>query len=302
MKPTLLVLAAGIGSRYGGLKQIDPVGPSGEIIIDYSVFDAIRAGFGKVVFLIRKDIEKDFKECVSSKYLGHIEVDYAFQEISMIPSPFKVPSDRKKPWGTGHAILCAENKVDVPFAVINADDYYGRAGYRLMHERLVNAKDGAMADYCMTGFILRNTLSENGFVSRGVCSCDHNGYLLDVVERTHIEKAGNGAAKYIDKDGTEHPLTADETVSMNMWGFTPSIFGHLKTMFSEFLSKEIGSPKSEFFIPSVVSELISRKLARVKVMSSPDPWFGITYKEDKASVVQSIKSLVDSGAYPSKLF
>jgi len=301
MKPTLLVLAAGIGSRYGGLKQIDPVGPSGEIIIDYSIYDAIRAGFDKVVFVIRRDIEETFKEIIGKRFEGKISIEYAFQELNALPSGFSASPERKKPWGTGHAILVCKDIIKTPFAVINADDFYGRSGFKLLGDYLQKSKDGKTADYSMTGFVLRNTLSEHGTVARGVCQSDSNGYLKNVVELTKIEKVKN-AARNLNDDGTYTELTADETVSMNMWGFTPSIFKYLDEQFKEFLNAKAQDLKAEFFIPTVVNNLIVSGKATVKVMKSEDSWFGITYKEDKSMVVNSINDLVKKGAYPSKLF
>lgn len=301
MKPTLLVLAAGIGSRYGGLKQIDPVGPSGEIIIDYSIYDAIRAGFDKVVFVIRRDIEETFKEIIGKRFEGKIAIEYAFQELNALPSGFSASPERKKPWGTGHAILVCKDVIKTPFAVINADDFYGRSGFKLLGDYLQKSEDGKTADYSMTGFVLRNTLSEHGTVARGVCQSDSNGYLKNVVELTKIEKVKN-AARNLNDDGSYTELTADETVSMNMWGFTPSIFKHLDEQFKEFLKAKAQDLKAEFFIPTVVNDLIISGQATVKVMKSEDSWFGITYKEDKAMVVNSINDLVKKGAYPSKLF
>lgn len=301
MKPTLLVLAAGMGSRYGGLKQIDPVGPSQEIIIDYSIFDAVRAGFGKVVFVIRKDIEETFKECVGSRFKGIIDVEYAYQELNELPAGFAVPEGREKPWGTGHAILMAADLIKEPFAVINADDFYGKSGYKLLADYLSQASDGAMAEYCMCGFMLRNTLSEHGYVSRGICETDSEGYLQDVEEITRIEKDGDGA-KYNAADKTEVRLTGNEFVSMNMWGFTPSIFERLKEQFVEFLQKNGSELKSEFFIPTVVNNLIKSGKTRVKVLESGDSWFGITYKEDKPAVVESVARLVEDKVYPNPLF
>lgn len=301
MKPTLLVLAAGIGSRYGGLKQIDPVGPSGEIIIDYSIYDAIRAGFDKVVFVIRRDIEETFKEIIGKRFEGKIHIDYAFQELNALPAGVTVSPERKKPWGTGHAILVCKDIIKTPFAVINADDFYGRSGFKLLGEYLQTSKDTDKADYSMTGFVLRNTLSEHGTVARGVCKTDANGYLKDVVEMTKIEKVKN-AARNMNEDGSFTELTADETVSMNMWGFTPSIFKHLEAQFKDFLKAKSQDLKAEFFIPTVVNNLINAGEATVKVMKSEDSWFGITYKEDKPMVVSSINDLIKKGAYSSKLF
>jgi UTP-glucose-1-phosphate uridylyltransferase len=303
MKPTLLVLAAGMGSRYGGLKQLDPVGPSGEIIIDYSIYDAIRAGFGKVVFLIRNDIEKAFRESIGNRYKGKIEVDYAFQEIDAIPEGFVVPVERNKPWGTGHAILMAKNVINESFAVINADDFYGRSGFKLLADYFADAppETDEFANFAMAGFVLRNTLSEHGTVSRGVCSVDSEGFLTDVVELTKISKYGD-AAKNLAEDEGITDLTGDEIVSLNMWGFTPAIFTHLETQFIDFLNEKINVPKSEFFIPSVVDKVIKEKTAKLKVLESADAWFGVTYREDKPIVVANIQKLVDEGVYSEKLF
>ncbi|MHB9137880.1 MAG: nucleotidyltransferase family protein [Victivallaceae bacterium] len=299
MKPTLLVLAAGMGSRYGGLKQLDQVGPSGETIIDYSIYDAIRAGFGKIVFIIRKDIEAPFKDSVGKRYEGKIAIEYAFQELNKLPEGFTVPPQRQKPWGTGHAMLCAKDVIHEPFAVINADDFYGANGYQLLAEYLSHAKDGAKADYCMCGFILRNTLSDNGTVSRGICKID-NGYLASVTEMTKIERSGNTARNI--EEGAQCDLTGDEIVSMNMWGFTPSLFEHLERLFIKFLQADGQKEKSEFYIPYVADTLIKEGNAEVKVMESRDSWFGITYREDKENVVKSIQALVVKGIYPNKLF
>lgn len=301
MKPTLLVLAAGMGSRYGGLKQLDQVGPSGETIIDYSIFDAIRAGFGKVVFVIRRDIETAFKTAVGSRYAGKIEVDYAFQQLDALPEEFSIPEGREKPWGTGHAVLVAKAVINEPFAVINGDDFYGRAGFQLLADYLSTATDGDKADYCMCGFVMRNTLSDNGTVSRGICELDPDGNLREVVEHTKLERNGNGAKSLMD-NGSTVDFTGDEIVSMNMWGFTPSLFDNMTAMFSKFLEQHGNEMKSEFFIPLVADTLIKQGKATVKVMKSADEWFGITYREDKPQVVASIKALVEQGEYPAKLF
>ena len=301
MKPTLLVLAAGMGSRYGGLKQLDQVGPSGETIIDYSIFDAIRAGFGKVVFVIRRDIETAFKDAVGSRYAGKIAVDYAFQQLDALPEGFEIPAGREKPWGTGHAVLVAKDVINEPFAVINGDDFYGRAGFQLLADYLSKALDGAKADYCMCGFVMRNTLSDNGTVSRGICTIDCDDNLSEVVEHTTIERNGN-AAKSLMNNGSKVDFTGDEIVSMNMWGFTPSLFDNMTEMFTEFLREQGNEMKSEFFIPLVADKLIKQNKATVKVMKSSDEWFGITYREDKPQVVASIQALVEQGEYPAKLF
>ena len=300
MKPTLLVLAAGMGSRYGGLKQLDPVGPSDEIIIDYSIYDAIQAGFGKVVFLIRKDIEDAFRESIGNRYEGKIEIDYAFQGVKDIPEGFVIPDERDKPWGTGHAVLMAEDVINEPFAVINADDFYGRSGFKLMADYL-SSENSETANFAMVGFILRNTLSEHGTVSRGVCTTDSEDYLQNVTEITKIEKRKNGAKNLAEGESITD-MTGEEIVSMNMWGFTPEIFPELNKQFLEFLEKDINTPKSEFFIPFAVDTMVEQGFAKVKVLKSVDQWFGVTYKEDKPVVVASIQKLIDDGVYPGKLF
>ena len=303
MKPTLLVLAAGLGSRYGGLKQLDPVGPSGEIIIDYSIYDAIQAGFGKVVFLIRKDIESIFIEKIGTRYTGKIDIEYAFQGVNDIPDGFTVPSDRDKPWGTAHAVLMAESVIDESFAVINADDFYGRTAFKLIADYLASNQEetSEVANFAMVGFVLRKTLSEHGTVSRGICTTDANGLLVNVTELTKIAKRGDKAENLADGEGVTK-LTADEIVSMNMWGFTPIIFKELKKQLIDFLKKDINTPKSEFFLPFAVDTMIKNNFANVKVLKSGDSWFGVTYQEDKPVVIDSIKKLVDSGTYPQKLF
>ena len=300
MKPALLVLAAGMGSRYGGLKQIDPVGPSGEIILDYSIYDALRSGFGKVVFVIRRDIEQAFREHIGAKWEDRIQVEYAFQDLDRLPAPFRVPEGRVKPWGTGHAILCAKEKISEPFAAINADDFYGRSGYALLAGSFQNNVSPAKRHF-MVGFTLRNTLSENGSVARGVCRCDSEGFLAEVTERTNIVPDGKGGAFFTAENGARIPLTGDETVSMNMWGFMPGIFDHLSVLFEQFLSERGTELKSEFYIPSAVASLIHSGDAQIKVMKSGDSWFGVTYREDKPLVQASIARLVRDKVYPSPL-
>ncbi len=300
MKPTLVVLAAGMGSRYGGLKQIDPVGPNGEIILDYSIFDALRGGFGKVVFIIRKDIEKDFRDVVSARWENRIQIEYVYQQLDAIPAPYTVPEGRTKPWGTGHAVMCAADKVKEPFAVINADDFYGREGYALLGKQLSENTDPAQ--FYMVGYPIRNTLSEFGSVSRGICELDADNNLKEVVERTKIEALGGGRAVFTDDDGNRVELEGNEISSMNFWGFKPSLFESMGDMFNEFLAKRGTELKSEFFIPSVVAELVHAGKASVKVLESPDAWFGVTYREDKPRVQADIKQLIADGVYPENLF
>ena len=296
-KPTLLVLAAGMGSRYGGLKQIDPVGPNGETIIDYSIFDAQRAGFGKIVFVIRRDIETDFRKFVGARFETKFRVEYVFQELNKLPAGFSVPPNRTKPWGTGQAILLAEENIRAPFAAINADDFYGANSFRLLAEHLRAGSD----DFAMAGFVLRNTLSEFGAVSRGVCQSDAAGFLQSIAELTKIEKDG-AAAKFIGADGKISPLTGDEIVSMNCWGFGPALFGQLRELFTEFLRQHGREEKSEFYIPAAISDLIRRGQARCKVLPTSDSWLGVTYREDRPFVTEGIRRLIARGDYPNKLW
>lgn len=300
MKPTLVVLAAGMGSRYGGLKQIDPVGPNGEIILDYSIYDAIRGGFGKVVFIIRKDIEADFKEVVSKRWEGKIELDYVYQQLDAIPAPFTVPEGRTKPWGTGHAVMCAAGKVNEPFAVINADDFYGKSGFEQLGKALSENTDPTQ--FYMVGFPIKNTLSEFGSVSRGICELDENNNLKEVIERTKIEALGGGRAVFTDDNGEKVELCGKEISSMNFWGFMPSLFDGMGAMFEEFLKERGTELKSEFYIPFVVAEMIHNGKANVKVLRSADSWFGVTYREDKPRVQADIKALIAKGVYPENLF
>lgn len=300
MKPTLLVLAAGMGSRYGGLKQIDPMGPSGETILDYSVFDALRAGFGKVVFIIRPDFEQDFRERIAAKFAGRIEVGFAFQTIDRLPAGFAVPAGREKPWGTTHAILCARDAVQTPFAVINADDFYGRDSYATLGRYLAGL-DNASTAYAMVGFTLKNTLSDHGTVARGVCQTDATGKLTDIQELTKIAKLPQGAEHRGD-DGSHVRLTGDEPVSMNMWGFTPAIFPQLEADFRAFLVAKGAELKSEAYIPMSVGSLIRNGQATCQVLRSDSAWFGVTYREDKPIVQASIAQQVASGAYPLSLW
>lgn len=300
MRPTLLILAAGMGSRYGGLKQIDPVGPNGEIIIDYSTYDALRAGFGKLVFVIRHYFEQAFREKIGSKFDGAVETAYVFQEIDAQVGSFTVPAARQKPWGTGHGILIGRDVISEPFAVINADDYYGVDSFRVMADYL-RGSTVSQHEYAMVGFRLRNTLSQYGSVARGVCRCDARGYLQDIVERTRVEKDGS-AARYIDESGAAHPLTGDEVVSMNLWGFHPSLFEHLAETFARFLAQRGNDPRSELFIPSVVDELIKRGTVVVKVLPTHEQWFGVTYRDDMPIARRRIGELIEAGVYPRRLW
>ena len=296
-KPTLLVLAAGMGSRYGGLKQIDPVGPADETIIDYSIYDAMRAGFGKLVFVIRKDIEQQFKEIVGARFEKRIAVEYVFQELDKLPPGCSLPAGRTKPWGTTHAILMAADTIREPFAAINADDFYGAEAYRLLAQHLTSGT----TDYAMVGFILRNTLSKFGSVARGVCRVDENNHLKSVVEMMKIEPDGGGA-KNTDAAGQITKLTGEEAVSMNFWGFTPALFPQLKTQFEAFLKKSGNELKSECYIPSTVNDLVIAGQAKVKVLRTNDSWFGVTYREDRSQVIESIRQLIAQGKYPEKLW
>jgi UTP-glucose-1-phosphate uridylyltransferase len=300
MKPTLVILAAGMGSRYGSLKQVDPVGPSGETILEYSVFDAIRAGFGKVVFVIRRDIEKDFKELFIDKLKKYIEIDYVFQELDMVPEGITIPADRVKPWGTGHAVLVAAKKVKEPFAVINADDYYGSDAYTKIAGYLSALPIGSNA-FSMVGFDLDNTLSEHGLVSRGVCDVDPNYNLNSVTERTKIGRDEKGVA-YRDANDQPVYISDKSIVSMNFWGFTPLFFNQLEADFRQFIRENSNNIKAELYLPFVVDELIRQKKATVKVLRSTDRWFGVTYKEDKPLVVAKVAELVKKGVYPKKLW
>lgn len=301
MKPTLVILAAGMGSRYGGLKQIDPVGPSGETILDYSVYDAIRAGFGKVVFIIRKDIEADFKEAFAEKLSRYIEVDWVFQELEYLPTGYTTPAGRTKPWGTGHAVMMTARKVHEPFAVINADDFYGFNAFDTLAGFFSAQQSEGKADYAMVGYKLSNTLSEFGSVSRGICETGGDNWLKSVTERTKIQRTGG---KIVDmrSDGSLLPLEEDVPVSMNFWGFTPSVFEHIEKEFKLFLDAERENLKSEFYIPSLVDNLINSGRAQVKVIRTSALWFGITYKEDKPLVVNKIGEMIRRGEYPETLW
>lgn len=299
MKPTLFVLAAGMGSRYGGLKQIDGLGPSGETIMDYSVYDALRAGFGKVVFVIRKDFEEAFRKVVISKYADKVPCEVCFQSVDTVPEGCTYNPERTKPWGTNHAVLMAKDLIKEPFAVINADDFYGRESFQVLADYLKSV-EGTTGKYCMVGYRVANTLSENGSVSRGVCATDENGYLTDVVERTKIEKVGD---KIIyTEDGVDTEISPNSPVSMNMWGFTPEYFDYVEKAFVEFLKTRGQELKSEFYIPTLVNDMIRSGEATCKVLDTTSKWFGVTYAEDRPQVVMKINNLVKEGVYPEKLF
>ncbi len=299
MKPTLLVLAAGMGTRYGGNKQLDEVGPSGETIIDYSIYDAIRAGFGKIVFVIRRDIEDQVKERFVKKLKGKIEVDYVFQEITNLPEGVKVNPDRSKPWGTSHAILVTSQKIKEPFGVINADDYYGVESFKILHDFLVNDKDPN--NFCIVGYKMKNTLSEHGHVNRGVCKVGSDGLLQNIVETRQIEKTPDGA-KAPDEQGNVQKFTGDEIVSMNLWGFKPSCFTFLTREFRNFINENGMDLKAELDIPTSVDKFVKSGEITIKILMSNDRWFGVTYREDKPYVVESIKNMVSKGIYPAKIY
>lgn len=285
---TLVVMAAGMGSRFGGLKQLEPVGENGEVLLDYSVYDAAKAGFNKVVFVIKHAIEKDFRELVGKRIENKIDVDYAFQELDKLPKGFSLPTDREKPWGTGHAVLCCKDLVDQPFAAINADDFYGPSAYRQINNYLAKQN----GDYCMVGFRLKNTLTDNGTVSRGVCETDANGNLTNITEITNIIDCS-----YEDASGKKILLPPDTVVSMNMWGFTPDLFGYLEDGFETFLKEKINVPKSEYFLPFQIDELIKNKEKQVKVLVAEDKWYGMTYKEDKPVLKAAIDKMTKDGLY-----
>lgn len=300
MKPTLLILAAGMGSRYGGLKQLDGLGPNGETIMDYSVYDAVRAGFGKIVFVIRHDFEDDFRKKILPKYKDHVDVDVVFQAIDKIPQDIPVNKDRTKPWGTNHALMMGETAINEPFGVINADDFYGAESFQVLADFL-RSVEGQKDRYCMIGFMVENTLSENGTVSRGLCKVDGEGNLVDVVECHNIQRKGEKLV-YVTEDGTEKTFPEGTIVSMNMWGFTPDYFAHSQRSFREFLKEHGMEPKSEFYIPTVVNQLIHNGESTLKVLSTPSRWFGVTYAADRPDTVAAIARLIEEGKYPDKLF
>ena len=299
MKPTLLILAAGMGSRYGGLKQIEPVGPNGETILEYSVFDAIRAGFGKVVFVIRESFSEEFKTKFESKLMGKIDIEYVYQEINRLPKGFSLPEEREKPWGTGHAVLMAKEVIKEPFAAINADDFYGAEAYQIISQYLTESIKPDQ--YSMVGYQLNKTLSEFGSVSRGICVTDKYNKLTKITETHKIRQEGDHVLCESGNE-TNFELTGNETVSMNFWGFHPSIFNNIENQFVDFLNENIYLPKSEFYIPFVVFEMIQKNQVSVEVLGADSPWFGVTYQDDKPFVISQIKNLTNLGVYPEKLW
>ncbi len=300
MKPTLIVLAAGMGSRYGGIKQIDAVGPDGEAILDYSVYDALRAGFGRVVFVIRKDIESEFRRVVGRRFEQKVDVSYTFQELQDLPASFEPNSERAKPWGTAHAVWVCRREVAEPFAVINADDFYGATSYRMLAQTL-SAESPDSTAYAMVGFVLRKTLSPNGSVSRALCDVAEGNFLTRIVEHKKLLPKGNAAVS-ISADGTEQPLSGEELVSMNMFGFTPSVFRHIEEGFTGFLGRSVDDPTAEYYIPDVVDALISEDRATMNVLRSEEQWFGVTYREDKPVVEQELLRRAENGEYPRPLW
>jgi dTDP-glucose pyrophosphorylase len=301
MKPTLLILAAGMGSRYGGLKQIDQVGPSGEAIIDYSIYDAIRAGFEKVSFIIRKNIEKEFREVFEKKLNGKVETDFIFQELEMVPEGIAYSPERVKPWGTAHAVWVARNQIREPFVVINADDFYGAGSYQTIADYLMRDDIVNTTDYSMVGYQVRHTLSDFGSVTRGVCEATADDFMKAVVERTEIVKEGQEIYYKDEREGKVR-LTGDELVSMNFWGFTPTIFDHFERAFTAFIREHADQNKSELYIPKVINDLVAQGEASVKVLPSRDQWFGVTYREDKPVAIENIRKLVEQGVYPDNLW
>ena len=303
-KPVLIIMAAGMGSRYGGLKQIDPVDQDGHIIMDFSIYDAVKAGFEKVIFIIKKENEQDFRETIGDRMAQRIEVEYVFQDIAALPEGFTVPEGRVKPWGTAHAALSCLSVVDGPFAVINADDYYGQQAFQMIYDYLASHEDTDRYQYTMVGYLLENTLTENGHVARGVCGTNADGKLTEITERVRIEKRADGPAYTEDDGATWTPLAGDTVVSMNMWGFTNSMLPEIRDRFAAFLSENLSKNplKCEYFLPFVVDELIRENKAEVTVLKSKDRWYGVTYREDKPVVVAAIQSLKDQGLYPQKLW
>lgn len=302
MKPTLLIMAAGMGSRYGGLKQLDGVGPCGETIMDYSIYDAIQSGFGDVVFVVREKFKEEFIQKVAAKYSGKIKTTIVTQEPSKLPDNYRLTSPREKPWGTGQAVLAASGVINKPFAVINSDDFYGRKSFEVLANYLSSLTLADKGKFCMVAFFLEKTLSESGAVSRGICSASKEGYLLDVEEHTNVRKTAEGVILGAGMNGAEHEIDSNALTSMNMWGFTPDYMEYSEKLFCKFLDKNINEPKTEFYVPFAVTSMIENKQAVVKVLSTPDKWFGVTYKEDRPLVVKKLQDMSDTGLYKSPLF
>ncbi len=301
MKPSLLILAAGIGSRYGGLKQVDRFGPSGETIVEYSIYDALRAGFGKIILVVRKEFVNDFKELVLKKVMNKADIDFVFQEIENIPEGLSSPPDRIKPWGTGHAVLVAREKINSPFAVINADDFYGAGSFKIMADFLIDTYNDKTENYCIVGYPLAHTLSESGHVSRGICMADKDGFLTSIVEHKKIYKEGTIIKSQLD-DNTVIEFTGKEKVSMNLMGFMPSVFNYLDTQFRAFIRKNINNPNAEFYLPALVNTVIKEGKARVRLLQTSERWFGVTYKEDRQMVISNLINLLEAGIYPVNLW
>jgi NDP-sugar pyrophosphorylase family protein len=301
MKPSLVILAAGMGSRYGSLKQVDRFGPSGETIVEYSIYDALRAGFGKIVMVVRKEFVNDFKDLILRNAMTKTEIDFAFQELENVPDGLSVPNDRAKPWGTGHALLVARKNISTPFAVINADDFYGAASYKVMADFLIQSREESIEPYCIVGYTLENTLSESGHVSRGVCMTDENGFLKSISEHKKIFRRDNAIISQLDETHTTE-FTGKEIVSMNLMGFTPSLFYHLDTQFRTFIQDNIDNLSAEFYLPAVINNVVKEGKARVKVLQTTEKWFGVTYKEDRPMVINSLIKLLEAGVYPVNLW
>jgi UTP-glucose-1-phosphate uridylyltransferase len=301
MQPTLLILAAGMGSRYGSLKQVDRFGPSGETIVEYSIYDAMRAGFGKIVMVVRSEFVDDFREIILKRALKKTNISFVFQELKNLPKGFELPVERVKPWGTGHAVMMAEEEIDVPFAVINADDYYGAESYRIIYEFLSGKQSGSIEEYCLVDYRLDNTLSESGSVSRGVCKVDNQGLLSDITEHKKICRSGKQITGEAEGKG-QVIFTGKEPVSMNLMGFGPSMFGYLKRQFTEFLRENSTNNNAEFYLPFAMNEVIRSGKAHVRVLHTTERWFGVTYREDREMVMNSLKTLVAQGIYPSDLW
>jgi NDP-sugar pyrophosphorylase family protein len=301
MKPSLLILAAGMGSRYGSLKQVDRFGPSGETIVEYSIYDALRAGFEKIILVVRREFFNDFKDLILNRAMKKVDIDFVFQELDDIPNGLVVPPGRAKPWGTGHAVLVAQEKIQTPFAVINADDFYGASSYKIIADFLTNMQQKGIDNYCIIGYTLENTLSESGHVSRGICAVDGDGFLTGITEHKKIYREGNAIRSRISEDNVT-TFTGREIVSMNLMGFMPSLFSHLKEQFASFIKDNVDNISAEFYLPSVMNEAVKTGRARAEVLKTPEKWFGVTYKEDRDMVTNNLIRLLEAGVYPVNLW